>query len=199
MKSFILFLFFATTAIIVGLAPVCSLAWKQIKFVTGLLWEDEWMYREWWNSKWSWIGGPVTRYIGAVAISYLLYDPSASSKLETFPTGNTPISITLLFYCFYGTILGIFCSVLCIGVLRDVARASSTIEATRTSRQNSAGVRHLYSYRYIQMPELANSYSNQKQAPKVQEIPATINLYDFGVFENLKRVFGRTPREWICK
>lgn len=201
MKSFILFLAFATIAIIVGLAPVYRLVWKQIKLVTGLLWEDEWMYREWWNSKWSWVGGPVTRYGGAVVISYLYYDVPASMKSQDNPTGEFPISLTLLFYSFYGTLLGIFCVIMCFGALQDVIRASSTIEATRSNKQKKAGVKHLYWYRYIQMPRIQSMSAEHgdSKASRVQEIPATVKLYDFGVVENLKRVFGRTSREWFCE
>lgn len=191
----------ATFAIIVGLAPVYGLALKQLRFVTGLLWEDEWMYREWWSSKWSWLGGPVTRYVGAVAICYLYYEAPAYLKPEDYPTGDLPISMTLLFYCFYGTILGVFCIVMFIGTVKDVIQASSTIEATRANRQNKAGLQGLYSFRYIQMPQFIRGSlpAGEDAAHRVQEVPVHIRLYDFGRIENLRRVFGRSPCEWACQ
>jgi hypothetical protein len=199
-KSFILFLGVATTAILVGLLPVYGLAWRQLRLVTSLTWEEEWMYREWWDVKWTWICGPITRYVGAVIISYLYYD-FPIQELEGGVTGTVSISATLLFYSFYGTILGFFCVLLCLNAMKDVATAGSTIESTRTSRRSKAGVKHLYSYRYIQMPLLTGqNISEDKLEPSaVKEIPTDINLYHFGVVENLKRVFGRTVREWACK
>lgn len=201
MKSFILFLGFATTAILVGLLPVYGLAWRQLTLVTSLTWEEEWMYREWWNVKWTWICGPITRYIGAVVISYLYYDPASIENLEERITGGVPISVTLLFYSFYGTILGVFCVILCLNAIKDVATAGSTIESTRTSRRSKAGVKHRYSYRYIKMPLLngQNTSETKLESNAVKEIPSEINLYHFGVIENLKQVFGRTAREWVCK
>jgi len=201
MKAFILFLTFATLAIMVGLLPVYSLAWRQIHLVTGLTWGEEWMYTEWWNVKWTWIGGPMTRYLGAVVVSYLFYDPDSVSRLEGNPAGEAPISMTLLFFIFYGTILGFFCIVMSVSALSDVIKASSTIEATRTSRRGKAGVKHLHFYRHIQMPIVTGEdmSAGKGNSVEVQEIPAKIKLYDFGLIENLKRTFGSTPREWACK
>lgn len=203
MKAFILFLGLAALAIIVGLLPVYRLAWTQCIHVTSLIWDEEWMYEEWWNSSWSWAGGPLSRYVGAVAIAYLYYEPTSDSRLyEVSNAGNAPVSMTLLFYIFYGTILGIFCVVMFTTSLQDVMKASSTIEATRTSkRRKSSGTKSYTSYRLIKMPSVKSNLLQVGEARPgdIQEIDASVELYNFGICGNLKRVFGYTVKDWICK
>ncbi|KAK9893404.1 hypothetical protein P389DRAFT_175460 [Cystobasidium minutum MCA 4210] len=197
-KAFILFLGIATLTIAVGLAPVYPLAWWQYRHVMAHAWQQDYIYDLWWNKRYSYLGGPLYRYLGAAALAYYRYEHAISLKADDSVIRDIPITGVLFFYSILGTILAVFCTILFVNSLHDAAVATSTIETARTTKRHKLGVSGDYACRYIQMAENAEHGSaGSLVTPEVRKIPTNIKLYDFGVVENLKRVFGRSLREYI--
>lgn len=201
-KAFILFLGFATLAILAGLAPVYSLAWRQFRHVMHTMEKQTITYEKWWDKSLPWIGGPVYWYIGGVLVSYYHYNPEMSTLTTTQSSQQAPVSFILLLYSVLGSILAIFCSVLFVAANRDVAIASSTIEAARFSIRVHLGANRKESSKFIQMPITLEGQGNKGEDNgqlQIRAIPASLNLYNFGKRTNYARLFGRSLREILCK
>jgi hypothetical protein len=170
------------------LMPIYKLAWRQCKMVCQAEWTSEWMYGSWWNRWYSWIGGPVPRYMGAIILSYYRFNQPYTTDQSNMPV----VSFALLFYTVMASILVFFTIILFIMMLRQVLQGTSTIQLTKnrySSRQ------------YVRLPTALGGPSNNglERQTRVVDIPASIGLYDFGPRENYMRVFGKSPSEWMSK
>lgn len=140
------------------------------------------------------------RFLGAIFLSYSRYDNKSPSNIRANPTGSVPISAALVFYTILGTVLAIFCAILFVSSCRDAIYALSTIEIARQNKRRRLGPDCKPAYRYIQLPGHAiGGKDNDEAAIEVRNVPLNMNLYDFGLIGNLKRIFGRSMVEYLSE
>lgn len=140
------------------------------------------------------------RFLGAIILSYSRYDHKSPANIRTNPTGSFPISPALVFYTILGTVLAIFCAILFISSCRDAAYALSTIEIARQNKRRKLGADGKHAYRYIQMPGHSTGHKHDDESIlQARNVPQNINLYDFGLMGNLRRIFGRCMVEYMSK
>lgn len=77
MASFFAFLF-SSSLLLTSLIPLTwRLTVENTRDIVRFAWSDPSMYPGWWDKRWTWIGGPNTRYVGA-----LIY---ARNRLNSHP------------------------------------------------------------------------------------------------------------------
>ncbi|GAA6035989.1 hypothetical protein JCM8097_005202 [Rhodosporidiobolus ruineniae] len=73
LKPFFCFLVYAALLLLVALVPFAPLQYRACREVIQQTWHTEFMYERWWNRWFSWAGGPVWRYAGALFLGYRHY------------------------------------------------------------------------------------------------------------------------------
>lgn len=72
-KPFVNFIFYAVLLLVVALVPLAPLQYRAFREVIETTWETQEMKGAWWERWYSWAGGPVWRYAGAIVLGYFQY------------------------------------------------------------------------------------------------------------------------------
>ncbi|PWN41833.1 hypothetical protein IE81DRAFT_155789 [Ceraceosorus guamensis] len=99
--SFLHFLILVPLLYLFALFPMFGIAWRH----TRLIWiwacdVDNVQSREWWANKWTWMGGPVWRWVGGWIVASRSYTAtsaqitSSHSKLVAIPNWTMPLVVT---------------------------------------------------------------------------------------------------------
>ncbi|GAA6022563.1 hypothetical protein JCM11491_005600 [Sporobolomyces phaffii] len=158
-KPFVNFLLYAVLLLVVALVPLVPLQLRAFREVVATTWRTERMHREWWSRWYSWAGGPVWRYAGALVRGYAQYPSVAHDRaflvdghrVETlvrdgvtyaydvplYPNLATPTLSTLAIVVFATLIVGIGIAMLVVVVL-NARKGMSAVEVERARRHRLA-------------------------------------------------------------
>ncbi|GAA5972640.1 hypothetical protein JCM11641_002950 [Rhodosporidiobolus odoratus] len=226
-KPFFTFLLYAFLLLIVALVPLTPLQLKACREVIQQTWSTPFMQDRWWSRWYSWAGGPVWRYGGALFLGYEHYHRLAPDRPPLIPDVRTrfirqgpatfaydeplypslaiPRLSTLVIVLFAALISAIALAML-VTVIRNTTTGFSTVQLERTRR-----------YRRQVAPTPAQSGQPENPAAydarfrlwiplSRDECPAggsvvlvepDAPLFDFGSRENWKSAMGERWWKWV--
>ncbi|GAA5981181.1 hypothetical protein JCM10908_004010 [Rhodotorula pacifica] len=211
-KAFFCFVAYATVVLGLGLLPLAPPQWAALRRVVRSTWHTETMAQSWWHRWYSWAGGPVWRYAGAVLLGYRQYQQATGLESITGQTNETvnmlpavarPRSLSdprLSTLAITGSAWLIFLIALSmvLVVVRNASRGLSTVQIERArtyhAQRNRAplGLKPRYDARlrlWVTAPDGSDG--------TVVLVEPDIPLFDFGWRDNLRRAFGDRWWKWL--
>ncbi|GAA5922668.1 uncharacterized protein JCM15063_003382 [Sporobolomyces koalae] len=219
-KPFVNFILFAVLLLCVALVPLAPLQYRAFKEVVETTWATHEMKSRWWDRWYSWAGGPVWRWAGAIILGYVKY-PAISQDRPFLVSGHRtrtlvrdgityaydeslypklaiPTLSTLAIVAFATLIVGIGFAMLVVITL-NARKGVSTVQVERSKR--------------FRAQHRASSNSAAKYDPRIRlwvpllegdESPGAIvlvepdtPLYDFGPMQNWRNLMGSRWWQWF--
>ncbi|GAA5908329.1 uncharacterized protein JCM6883_004349 [Sporobolomyces salmoneus] len=221
-NPFVTFIFYAVLLLVVALVPLAPLQYRAFREVIATTWRTEKMREDWWSRWYSWVGGPVWRYAGAIVLGYLQY-PSVSidrpflvpgHRVKTlvrdgityaydeslYPRLATPTLSTLVLVAFATLIVGIGIGMLCMIIL-NARKGMSAVQVERTHRyrlQQRSGISTSHDARLrLWIPFSETDTTEGVEGGAVVMVEPDTPLFDFGPMENWKRLMGQNWWDWF--
>ncbi|GAA5922361.1 hypothetical protein JCM1841_003083 [Sporobolomyces salmonicolor] len=220
-KPFACFLGYAVLLLGVAFVPLAPLQLRAFKEVVATTWDTDWMRQCWWSRWYSWAGGPVWRYAGALVIGYLKYsDVSADrpflvpdSRTPTFQQGgvtyayNEPLYPSLavprlrtLMIVSAATFISLIGVAMIILIVLNARKGLSAVQVERTRRwriQQRLG-HTTYDARLRLWVPLTAKLGGTEPPGAIVLVNPDVPLFDLGPSENWKALMGDRWWKWFA-
>lgn len=206
-KAFFCFVAYAAVVLGLGLLPLAPPQWVALRKVVRETWSSDVMVKKWWSRWYSWLGGPVWRYLGAILLGYrqhrtaleTTHDPNVDTPRASeyeLDYLSVPRLSTLAITAATALILLIALSMVFV-VLRNASRGLSTVQVERArayhnqTKRAPLGLVPRYDARlrlWVPTDDIGGG--------AISLVEPNIPLFDFGRRENLRRAFGDRWWKW---